>query len=154
MSPRLDPRRGLAALATAGLLLGAPAAAQDANRAVIGAPTVTTYQIGTGETQRTVSQTTMPIVVLLPISQRFNMDLSTAFATSGVQAAGVTTSRISGLTDTQLRGNLILGEIRHILIDDSLYQNGRIDFEKLDPVGRLAGNWYSTIRDRFELQRG
>lgn len=51
-------------------------------------------------------------------------------------------------------GNLILGEIRHILIDDSIYQNGRIDFEKLDPVGRLAGNWYSTIRDRFELLRG
>lgn len=51
-------------------------------------------------------------------------------------------------------GNLILGEIRHILIDDSIYQNGRIDFEKLDPVGRLAGNWYSTIRDKFEVQRG
>jgi flavin reductase (DIM6/NTAB) family NADH-FMN oxidoreductase RutF len=51
-------------------------------------------------------------------------------------------------------GNLILGEIRYIHIEDSLYQNGRIDFEKLDPVGRLAGNWYSTIRDRFELERG
>jgi flavin reductase (DIM6/NTAB) family NADH-FMN oxidoreductase RutF len=51
-------------------------------------------------------------------------------------------------------GNLILGEIKHIHIDDSIYQQGRIDFEKLDPVGRLAGNWYSTIRDKFELQRG
>ncbi|HTQ99496.1 MAG TPA: hypothetical protein VMH83_05880, partial [Candidatus Acidoferrum sp.] len=51
-------------------------------------------------------------------------------------------------------GNLILGEIKHIIIDDGIYQNGRIDFEKLDPVGRLAGNWYSTIRDKFELQRG
>lgn len=51
-------------------------------------------------------------------------------------------------------GNLILGEILYIHIDDSIYQNGRIDFEKLDPVGRLAGNWYSTIRDRFEMERG
>ena len=51
-------------------------------------------------------------------------------------------------------GQLVLGEIKHIIIEDSLYQNGRIDFEKLDPVGRLAGNWYSTIRDKFELQRG
>lgn len=51
-------------------------------------------------------------------------------------------------------GNLILGEIRHILIDDGIYQNGRIDIDKLDPVGRLAGNWYSTVRDRFELERG
>lgn len=51
-------------------------------------------------------------------------------------------------------GNLILGQIRHIHIEDHLYNNGRIDFETLDPVGRLAGNWYSTIRDKFELQRG
>ena len=51
-------------------------------------------------------------------------------------------------------GNLILGEIKHLMIDDSIYQNGRIDFEKLDPVGRLAGTWYSTIRDKFELERG
>lgn len=51
-------------------------------------------------------------------------------------------------------GNLVLGQIRHVHIEDSLYQNGRIDFATLDPVGRLAGNWYSTIRDRFELERG
>ncbi len=51
-------------------------------------------------------------------------------------------------------GNLVLGQIRHVHIADGLYQNGRIDFATLDPVGRLAGNWYSTIRDRFELERG
>jgi flavin reductase (DIM6/NTAB) family NADH-FMN oxidoreductase RutF len=51
-------------------------------------------------------------------------------------------------------GNLILGEIKYVHIADGLYQNGRIDFATLDPVGRLAGNWYATIRDRFELERG
>lgn len=51
-------------------------------------------------------------------------------------------------------GNLVLGEIRHIILDESIYQDGRIDIDRLDPVGRLAGNWYSTVRDRFELQRG
>jgi flavin reductase (DIM6/NTAB) family NADH-FMN oxidoreductase RutF len=51
-------------------------------------------------------------------------------------------------------GNLILGQVRYIHIRDELYNNGRIDFEKLDPVGRLAGDWYSTIRDRFEMKRG
>lgn len=51
-------------------------------------------------------------------------------------------------------GNLILGEIRHVHIRDELYENGRVDFGALDPVGRLAGNWYATIRDRFELKRG
>jgi flavin reductase (DIM6/NTAB) family NADH-FMN oxidoreductase RutF len=51
-------------------------------------------------------------------------------------------------------GNLILGEIKHIHIRDDLYADGRIDFATLDPVGRLAGNWYSTIRDKFEMKRG
>jgi flavin reductase (DIM6/NTAB) family NADH-FMN oxidoreductase RutF len=51
-------------------------------------------------------------------------------------------------------GNLVLGQIRHIHIADGLYDKGRIDFAALDPVGRLAGSWYSTIRDRFELERG
>lgn len=52
-------------------------------------------------------------------------------------------------------GSLILGEITHIHLDDAVRQeNGRIDFTALDPIGRLAGNWYSTIRDRFEMERG
>jgi flavin reductase (DIM6/NTAB) family NADH-FMN oxidoreductase RutF len=51
-------------------------------------------------------------------------------------------------------GNLVLGEIRHIHIRDDLYSEGRVDFETLDPLGRLAGNWYSTIRDKFEMTRG
>ena len=100
----------LAPLLASGLLIATSAAAQEAGRTVIGAPTVTSYQIGTGDAQRTVTQTTMPVVVLLPISSRFGMDISTAFATSGVVAGGVTTSRISGLTDTQLRGNLAIGD--------------------------------------------
>jgi flavin reductase (DIM6/NTAB) family NADH-FMN oxidoreductase RutF len=51
-------------------------------------------------------------------------------------------------------GNLILGQVRHVHIQDDLYQQGRVDFETLDPVGRLAGDWYATIRDRFEMKRG
>ena len=92
------------------LVTGSVAEAQDTRRAVIGAPTVTAYQIGVGADQRTVTQTTMPVVVLLPFTPRFGMDVTTAFATSGVSVAGVTTSSISGLTDTQLRGNLTVGD--------------------------------------------
>ncbi|MDT8399296.1 MAG: flavin reductase family protein [Pseudomonadales bacterium] len=52
-------------------------------------------------------------------------------------------------------GNLILGKITHVRIADELYlENGRIDFGALDPVARLGGNFYSTLRDRFELERG
>ena len=56
--------------------------------------------------------------------------------------------------DVEGSGNLILGHIRYINIDDSIYQDGYVDFGKLDPIGRLAGNWYATIRDRFEMKRG
>ena len=64
-------------------------------------------------------------------------------------------NQIVSFGDLPGSGNLILGHITHIHVDDSIAQeNGRIDFEKLDPVGRLAGNWYSTIRDKFELERG
>lgn len=62
--------------------------------------------------------------------------------------------QIISFGDQQGSGNLILGQIKYVNIDDSIYQDGYVDFEKLDPVGRLAGNWYSTIRDRFELKRG
>jgi flavin reductase (DIM6/NTAB) family NADH-FMN oxidoreductase RutF len=55
--------------------------------------------------------------------------------------------------DKPLAGNLILGNILHFFVADSVYQDGRIDIEKLDPVGRLAGNRYSTIRDQFEILR-
>lgn len=112
----IPTRSRMRAVARACLLLAALALpvgrthAQDARNAVIGAPTVNGYRIGTGAAERTITQTTMPIVLLLPISERFGMDVSTAFATSGVSVAGLTTSRISGLTDTQVRGNLSLRE--------------------------------------------
>jgi flavin reductase (DIM6/NTAB) family NADH-FMN oxidoreductase RutF len=62
---------------------------------------------------------------------------------------------VINLGDGPGSGNLILGEITHIQIDDDIcLENGRIDFETLDPVGRLAGNWYATIRDKVEIQRG
>jgi len=62
--------------------------------------------------------------------------------------------QIVSFGDQEGSGNLILGEIKYINIDDSIYNDGYVDFGKLDPVGRLAGNWYSTIRDRFEIKRG
>ena len=51
-------------------------------------------------------------------------------------------------------GNLILGEITHVHIEDSIYHDGYVDFDTLDPIGRLAGNWYATIHDKFEMKRG
>jgi flavin reductase (DIM6/NTAB) family NADH-FMN oxidoreductase RutF len=50
-------------------------------------------------------------------------------------------------------GSLVLGEIVAIHLDEGVYHNGRVDADVLQPVGRMAGNWYSTVKDRFELAR-
>ena len=83
----LTPRRAVTALAFVGLVTAAPRLASAQLRdelAVIGAPSVTSYGFGAGAAKRAVSQRTVPFVVLLPISERLSMDLSTAFATSEV----------------------------------------------------------------------
>jgi flavin reductase (DIM6/NTAB) family NADH-FMN oxidoreductase RutF len=52
-----------------------------------------------------------------------------------------------------LAGNLILGHIRCIYLHPDIYSEGRVDIVALDTVGRLAGNYFSTIRDRFDIPR-
>jgi flavin reductase (DIM6/NTAB) family NADH-FMN oxidoreductase RutF len=48
---------------------------------------------------------------------------------------------------------VILGEVVLVHVDDSVTTDGKVDVEKVDAVGRLAGNWYATLADRFELER-
>jgi flavin reductase (DIM6/NTAB) family NADH-FMN oxidoreductase RutF len=51
-------------------------------------------------------------------------------------------------------GSLVLGTIVLFHIADELYEQGRIDLEALQPIGRLAGaNGYCRTTDRFEIQR-
>jgi hypothetical protein len=73
--------------------------------AVILAPHFTSYAIGSDATKRTITQTAIPIVFSLPFTERFTMDVTTAYAVSDVIAGGQSVSAIKGLTDTQVRGN-------------------------------------------------
>jgi hypothetical protein len=99
-----------AALAIA-VPFGTPLAAQDpSNTAVIVAPQYVSYQLGSGSTARTISQLGIPFAVIVPFSDRFNIDISSSYANSQVKVPGSATSSITGLTDTQLRGNLTLGD--------------------------------------------
>ena len=52
-----------------------------------------------------------------------------------------------------LAGNLVLGQICHIQVNDELKDGDRIDVSKLDTVGRMEGSYYSTTRDRFAIDR-
>ena len=81
-------------------------AAQGLGSMAIGAaPQSTVYNIGTGAGKITVTQTALPIVFSLPFTERFTMDVTTAYASTDVKTGGSSVSSISGLTDTQVRGN-------------------------------------------------
>jgi flavin reductase (DIM6/NTAB) family NADH-FMN oxidoreductase RutF len=64
-----------------------------------------------------------------------------------------TLQQIIGFGSGPMAGNLVLGQVCRIHLHPDLYRNGRVDGQLLDCVGRLAGNYYTTTRDRFELAR-
>jgi flavin reductase (DIM6/NTAB) family NADH-FMN oxidoreductase RutF len=50
-------------------------------------------------------------------------------------------------------GTIIIGTVVLFHVRDELYQAGRIDIERLRPVGRLAGHHYCRVRDLFMIER-
>lgn len=60
------------------------------------------------------------------------------------------TISMSGLVNG---GNLVLGEVLRIHIDDACVSNYRIDPDKLRAIGRMAGNSYTRTQDRFDMIR-
>lgn len=72
-------------------------------------PQFVSMKIGTGADAKTVSQLTVPLVAVIPFGSRFNIDIATAYAASDVSVNGQSASKITGLTDTQLRANITLG---------------------------------------------
>jgi flavin reductase (DIM6/NTAB) family NADH-FMN oxidoreductase RutF len=48
---------------------------------------------------------------------------------------------------------VIIGEILLWHVSDELLVGGRIDFGKLDAIGRLGGPGYTRTRDRFDMPR-
>ena len=81
----------------------------------IGGPQFVSYKIGISGTDKTVTQISLPIAVIVPITSQFTIDISSAWADSRVSSGGVESSKISGLTDTQLRGNLSMFDRTAIL---------------------------------------
>ena len=57
------------------------------------------------------------------------------------------------VSNQPLGGTLILGEVVRFHVDDAMIEDFRIDPEKLNAVGRMAGNTYCRTQDRYELIR-
>lgn len=90
-------------------LAAAPLGAQGiADVSTLGGPQFVNYTIGTSGAAKTVAQVSIPIAFVLPLGERFTLDMSSAWADSRVSSNGIVSSKISGLTDTQLRGNVAL----------------------------------------------
>jgi flavin reductase (DIM6/NTAB) family NADH-FMN oxidoreductase RutF len=52
-----------------------------------------------------------------------------------------------------LGGSIVLGEILRFHIQDDLFDNFRIDPDKLRAIGRMGGASYSRTTDRFDMSR-
>lgn len=57
------------------------------------------------------------------------------------------------LGEGPLAGNLVIGKVVHIHMDDALYNGGHPRHQDLKAIGRMEGAWYSRTQDAFELPR-
>ena len=48
---------------------------------------------------------------------------------------------------------LVLGEVVHVHVDESVLTDGNIDIDNLATVGRLSGSQYASTVDRFSIDR-
>ena len=52
-----------------------------------------------------------------------------------------------------LGGSIVLGEVVRFHVDDAMFDNFKIDPDKLCSVGRMGGPTYTRTTDRFDLER-
>lgn len=57
------------------------------------------------------------------------------------------------ISEGPLGGNLVIGKVVHIHVDDAVWRDGRIDHRDLKPIGRMEGTWYTRTADAFEMPR-
>jgi flavin reductase (DIM6/NTAB) family NADH-FMN oxidoreductase RutF len=67
-----------------------------------------------------------------------------------VEEAGVSMECILDRVLTLGSDHLVLGRMVRFHVRDELYDNGRINVARLNPLGRLAGN-YTRVETIFEL---
>jgi len=51
-------------------------------------------------------------------------------------------------------GNLVIGRVKLLHVDDAVFDGKRIDPARLAAVGRMGGATYARTSDRFDLPRG
>jgi len=88
----------------------------------------------------------------------FTLIESQQIAVPGIQEAKVRmecrlVQTISLMNGEEQTGDLFIGEVVQYHIDETIYNEGRIDPRKLKAISRLAGSNYAKIGDIFALER-
>jgi len=96
----------LALLLTAGIAAPAEGQFLDATTVRVG-PQVVQYRIK-APVDETITEAAVPMFAVVPVGRRFSVDVGTAWTQSRVKHERGESS-VGGLTDTQVRGNLTLG---------------------------------------------
>ncbi len=52
-----------------------------------------------------------------------------------------------------LGGSIVLGEVLRFHVRDELFDNFKVDPDKLQAIGRMGGPWYARTTDRFCMER-
>ncbi|MDB4766904.1 flavin reductase, partial [bacterium] len=61
-------------------------------------------------------------------------------------------NRVIHLAEGPAGANIVIGDIVQIHVSDSVISEpGKIDYEKLDAIGRMGGASYTRTTDRFDL---
>lgn len=61
--------------------------------------------------------------------------------------------QIVTISEGPLGGNLVIGRVVYVRVDDRLWKEGKISHQDLKPIGRMEGSWYAKVTDAFELPR-
>ncbi|PYV46044.1 MAG: flavin reductase family protein [Acidobacteria bacterium] len=61
--------------------------------------------------------------------------------------------QIIHVSSKQLGGSIVLGEVLRFHVADDLYEDYKIDPDKLKPIGRMGGSAYIRTTDRFDMAR-
>jgi flavin reductase (DIM6/NTAB) family NADH-FMN oxidoreductase RutF len=61
--------------------------------------------------------------------------------------------KIISISDSPSGGTVILLDVKFIYIRDDLYENGRIDQDLIDSVGKMGGNHFCLTSKKIELNR-
>ncbi len=93
-----------------------------------------------------ITEFAVPIYVLVPISEAFSVDLGTAWTSARVESSGTggaSASRLSGLTDTQIRANYVFGTDFVILTAGVDLPTGQADItgDQLEAATRIASDF-------------